>query len=55
MFNHILGESLETQLQRFVLLVTQMRASKIELTLIEVIKKLLNFPSSELGYECGCH
>ncbi|XP_076890685.1 uncharacterized protein LOC143541870 [Bidens hawaiensis] len=42
MFNHVLGESLESQLQRFVTLVTEMRSINIHLTLIETNNKLIN-------------
>ncbi|XP_076897863.1 uncharacterized protein LOC143551282 [Bidens hawaiensis] len=42
MFNHVLGESLESQLQRFVTLVTEMRSTNIHLTLIETKNKLIN-------------
>ncbi|XP_076936165.1 uncharacterized protein LOC143603163 [Bidens hawaiensis] len=42
MFNHVLGESLESQLQRFVTLVTEMRSANIHLTLIETNNKLIN-------------
>jgi hypothetical protein len=42
MFNHILGESLESQTQRFTSLVTQMTASGIVLSNSEINKKLLN-------------
>ncbi|XP_076881991.1 uncharacterized protein LOC143530310 [Bidens hawaiensis] len=42
MFNHVLGESLESHLQRFVTLVTEMRSANIHLTLIETNNKLVN-------------
>jgi hypothetical protein len=42
MFNHVLGESLESQTQRFTSLVTQMTASGIVLSNSEINKKLLN-------------
>ncbi|KAD5960539.1 hypothetical protein E3N88_12011 [Mikania micrantha] len=42
MFNHVLGESLETQLQRFVCLITEMRGAEIFLSNGEINKKLLN-------------
>ncbi|XP_076915646.1 uncharacterized protein LOC143575072 [Bidens hawaiensis] len=42
MFNHVLGESLESQLQRFVTPVTEMRLTNIHLTLIETNNKLIN-------------
>ncbi|XP_076943749.1 uncharacterized protein LOC143614109 [Bidens hawaiensis] len=42
MFNHILGESLETQLHRFIALVTEMRSASINLTAAETNNKLVN-------------
>lgn len=42
MFNHVLGESLEVQLQRFVKLITEMRSANIYQTLIETNNKLIN-------------
>ncbi|XP_076926534.1 uncharacterized protein LOC143589736 [Bidens hawaiensis] len=42
MFNHILGESLETQLHRFIALVTEMRSATINLTAAETNNKLVN-------------
>ena len=42
MFNHIKGESLEAQLNRFTHLMTEMTSSGIEMTKGEVNKKLLN-------------
>ncbi|XP_076907042.1 uncharacterized protein LOC143563372 [Bidens hawaiensis] len=42
MFNHVLGESLETQLQRFISLVTEMRYANINLTFVETNNKLIN-------------
>ncbi|KAI3783348.1 hypothetical protein L1987_42427 [Smallanthus sonchifolius] len=42
MFNNILGESLETQINRFVHLIIEMRSDEIEMTNGEVNKKLLN-------------
>ena len=41
MFNHVLGESLEIQLQRFITLMTEMSSAGIVLPKIEVNKKLL--------------
>ncbi|XP_076902002.1 uncharacterized protein LOC143556612 [Bidens hawaiensis] len=42
MFNHVLGESLETQLQRFIALVTKMRYASINLISAETNNKLVN-------------
>ena len=42
MFNHILGESLETQLQRFTTLTTEISTAGIVLPKSEINKKLLN-------------
>ncbi|XP_076954452.1 uncharacterized protein LOC143628885 [Bidens hawaiensis] len=42
MFNHVLGESLETQLHRFISLVTEMRSANINLTSTEINNKLAN-------------
>nr|KAJ0186207.1 hypothetical protein LSAT_V11C900484210 [Lactuca sativa] len=42
MFNHVLGESLEAQLQRFVTLTTEMSMNGISLPRTEINKKLLN-------------
>ncbi|XP_076902026.1 uncharacterized protein LOC143556633 [Bidens hawaiensis] len=42
MFNHVLGESLETQLHRFIALVTEMRYESINLTVAETTNKLIN-------------
>ena len=42
MFNHILGEALEIQLQRFIALTTEMSSAGIVVPRSEIIKKLLN-------------
>ncbi|XP_076923395.1 uncharacterized protein LOC143585507 [Bidens hawaiensis] len=42
MFNHVLGESLETQLHRFIFLVTEMRYANINLTAAETNNKHVN-------------
>lgn len=42
MFNYIVGETLDAQLQRFVTLVTEMKTANIQLSLSEINKKLLN-------------
>src|SRR6187200_2201722 len=42
MFNHVLGESLEAQMQRFTSLITELSTAGIELPKSEVNKKLLN-------------
>lgn len=42
MFNHVIGESLETQLQRFITLSTEMTTAGINLSRSEKNKKLLN-------------
>ena len=42
LFNHVRGESLETQINRFSHLITQMKSSEITLSNAEVNKKLLN-------------
>ncbi|XP_076928706.1 uncharacterized protein LOC143592746 [Bidens hawaiensis] len=42
MLNHDLGDSLETQLQRFISLVTEMRSANISLTAAETNNKLVN-------------
>ena len=41
MFNHILGESLEVQLQQFITLTTEMSTAGINLSHLEINKKLL--------------
>mgnify|MGYP001553584485 CR=1 FL=1 len=42
MFNHVLGETLEGQLQRFITLTTKMSSAGISVPRSEVNKKLLN-------------
>ena len=42
MFNHVLGESLEVQLQRFISLTTSMSTSGVVVSQSEINKKLLN-------------
>lgn len=42
MFNHILGESLEAQMQRFITLTTKMSSVGVLVTRSEINKKLLN-------------
>ncbi|XP_076920193.1 uncharacterized protein LOC143581254 [Bidens hawaiensis] len=42
MFNHVLGETLESQLQRFISLVTEMRTAGILLQTSEINNKLVN-------------
>ncbi|XP_076910769.1 uncharacterized protein LOC143568503 [Bidens hawaiensis] len=42
MFNHILGDSLEKQLHRFISLITEIRSANINLTSAEINKKLVN-------------
>ncbi|TLX69506.1 hypothetical protein E9993_22955, partial [Labilibacter sediminis] len=42
MFNHILGEPLEKQIQRFTSLITDLRMANIEISNAEINKKLLN-------------
>ena len=42
MFNHILGETLEAQLQRFIMLTTEISLAGVFVSRSEVNKKLLN-------------
>ena len=42
MFNHVLGESLEVQLQRFITLTTEMSTAGVVVSCSEINKKLLN-------------
>ncbi|XP_076918948.1 uncharacterized protein LOC143579576 [Bidens hawaiensis] len=42
MFNHVLGETLESQLQRFISLATEMRTAGILLQTSEINNKLVN-------------
>ena len=42
LFNHIIGESLEMQLQRFIALTTEMHSADVSVTKAEINKKLLN-------------
>ncbi|XP_076951340.1 uncharacterized protein LOC143624647 [Bidens hawaiensis] len=42
MFNHVLGESLEKQLHRFISLIMEIRSANINLTSAEINNKLVN-------------
>ncbi|XP_076959098.1 uncharacterized protein LOC143635087 [Bidens hawaiensis] len=42
MFNHVLGESLETQLHRFITFVTEIRSININLTAVETKNNMVN-------------
>ena len=42
LFNHIIGETLEMQLQRFIALTTEMHSAGVSVTKAEINKKLLN-------------
>ena len=42
LFNHVIGETLEMQLQRFIALTTEMSSAGVSVTKAEINKKLLN-------------